>query len=118
MKQIEVLEVFLAQKGKCFYCFKPMSLDKGNKYPAFTRDHFHPKYKKKSLKGNMVLAHKICNSLKGKRNPTKEEERRFALLTKKVTDRRAELLNMQNKGKLTRKSKVKYVDSGEDFGKW
>ena len=58
---------FLAQQGKCFYETDPM---------GWTRDHFYPKSKYRSLSGtteNVVLSCKPCNSKKASRRPTEKE---------------------------------------------
>ncbi|WP_207481168.1 HNH endonuclease [Arenibaculum pallidiluteum] len=57
----------ISQGGLCFYCGKPMGA-------AATDDHLIPRaYGGADLPGNVVLAHRRCNQLKGDRLPTVDE---------------------------------------------
>lgn len=63
------------QNGNCFYCNQPMP------YSDMTRDHFLPQSAGyKYCKGNMVLAHEECNSVKSSHTPTYIECIEFILL--------------------------------------
>ena len=86
--KITLQEIFLAQKGNCFYCFKPMLNKGGNHRASYTKDHFYPKIRGNGLNNNLVLAHGKCNELKGHRNPTKPEQIRFKELYRKINSRK------------------------------
>src|SRR4051794_8954390 len=61
----------IAQGGACFYCGQPI----GGKA---TDDHLIPRaYGGATVPGNIVLAHRRCNRLKGDRLPTPEEIERL-----------------------------------------
>jgi len=91
MNKVEIMELFIAQKGLCFYCLRPMGLSGNNGPTSFTKDHFIPKTKGGKTHGNIVLAHKLCNNLKGRRHPTTDEQVRFSELYRKIDERRKEL---------------------------
>ncbi len=57
----------VAQGGLCFYCAKPVG-------GQATDDHLIPKaYGGADVTGNVVIAHRRCNQIKGDRLPTAEE---------------------------------------------
>jgi 5-methylcytosine-specific restriction endonuclease McrA len=90
--KINMEDLWLAQKGNCFYCFRPMSKTKSNLCPtAYTEDHFKPKVKGFKKNGNIVFAHSLCNLKKGHRDPTKAELIRFKELNQKIKERYLEL---------------------------
>lgn len=90
MNKIEILEIFLAQNGKCFYCGLAMAITK-NSPASFTKDHVKPRCKGNKLNGNTVLCHSLCNGLKGQREPTTEEKARFKALYSKINKRKKEI---------------------------
>lgn len=53
--------VFARSLGKCVYCGKELSLNKG----GFTIDHIVPKSLAKNIPYNLVAACGACNQLKG-----------------------------------------------------
>ena len=108
MKKVDIIEIFLAQRGKCFYCGRPMSWMPGSYSTSYTKDHFEAKSKGHSLNGNMVLAHEPCNSKKSNRDPIKRERQRFKYLYRRVADRMAEIRKMKKGNKKHKK----------DFGRW
>lgn len=81
--------IFLAQKGKCFYCGKYLSpwAWAADNPRGWTKDHFVPK-SKGGAKGNnnVVIACHPCNRKKGANLPTQKQQRKFdkqqQLLTK------------------------------------
>lgn len=87
MKKIENMELFLAQRGKCFYCGELMSIRRGEPFVGWTADHFFPKCNNNSLNGNIVLAHENCNQKKASRLPTNTEKRRKDALYKRIARR-------------------------------
>jgi CRISPR/Cas system Type II protein with McrA/HNH and RuvC-like nuclease domain len=91
MSRISHQELLIAQKGKCFYCFLPMGLTRGNNNANYTLDHFIPKCQSRKTRNNAVLAHAKCNLEKGHRMPTKAERIRFKNLYKKIHNRRNEV---------------------------
>ena len=91
MKKVASMELFLAQRGRCFYCFRPMTTTRGGHIVGYTMDHFYPKCKGHKLTGNTVLAHARCNEEKGARNPTDSELARFNVLKRRVKERRHEI---------------------------
>jgi len=102
MKKVTLMELYLMQKGRCFYCYKPMSYEKGDLRVSFTKDHFYPKASGIVKNRNIVLCHAQCNQEKGHRAPTESEEIRFAELYHKLDRWRKEL-------KYVRKRKSKKV---------
>lgn len=62
MRKTEMIEIFLAQKGSCFYCHRPMSWNPDSLSTSYTKDHFRAKSKGNGLNRNTVLAHEKCNS--------------------------------------------------------
>ncbi len=61
----------IAQGGLCFLCGKPMGAQA-------TDEHLVPRaYGGADVTGNVVLAHRRCNALKGDRLPTPEEVERL-----------------------------------------
>ena len=95
MRKIENMELFVIQKGKCFYCGRPMSLTRGEVVVGWTADHFFPKSAGNSLNGNIVLCHGICNVDKGEREPTAAEIIRKEELYKKAERRKLTLQEMR-----------------------
>lgn len=95
MNKIELMEIFLAQRGLCFYCLRPMSLSRNNGAVSYTKDHFIPKIKGGKTNGNIVLAHKVCNNRKGRRYPTVDERVRFSELYRRIAERREEIENIR-----------------------
>jgi len=91
MNKIEIMELFLAQKGLCFYCLRPMGVSTNDKRTGFTKDHFIPQVYGGKTNGNIVLAHKLCNNVKGHRFPSGSEAVRFRELYKKITQRKKDL---------------------------
>lgn len=82
-------ELYLAQRGRCFYCEKIMApLKTNNNSQGWTRDHFVPlKLTRKwrvELKFNFVLAHPKCNKNKGSRFPTQQEVLKFKKLYEEI----------------------------------
>lgn len=63
----DTLVMDVAQAGRCFYCGEPVGA-------KATFDHLIPRcYGGSDEPGNIVLAHRRCNQLKGDRLPTAEE---------------------------------------------
>ena len=91
MKKIELLELYTAQKKRCFYCFGPMRFVRGQGPVDYTVDHFLAKCKGNKSNGNIVLAHAKCNLEKGHRDPTQAECIRKDNLYRIVKDFRQEL---------------------------
>ncbi|HYG87748.1 MAG TPA: HNH endonuclease [Azospirillum sp.] len=61
----------ILQGGRCFYCGEPVGV-------KATFDHVIPQaYGGVDEPGNIVLAHRRCNQLKGDRLPTAEEVERL-----------------------------------------
>lgn len=60
--------LFIAQKGLCFHCDKPMLMHPARKKKSgsynegWTREHVFPKSRGGKNAGNIVLAHLTCNS--------------------------------------------------------
>ena len=64
------------QKGKCFYCDKPLRIKpwRRNRGDGWTRDHVVPTVRGGPNGGeNIVLACRACNQRKGDRRPEKHE---------------------------------------------
>ena len=84
-----LLELFLVQKGNCFYCGKPMD---SHGYPSrkngYTRDHLFPKRNGNELDNNKVLAHFKCNKKKGGREPTGKEIHKYNNLILRLKKRK------------------------------
>jgi 5-methylcytosine-specific restriction endonuclease McrA len=71
MTREDYLLMEIAQGGLCFHCGKPVG-------GAATDDHLIPRaYGGADVPGNVVLAHRRCNQLKGDRLPTAEEVERL-----------------------------------------
>lgn len=91
-----LLELFLAQQGKCFYCNKPMD---SQSYPSnkngFTKDHFMPKSKGNSLNRNKVLAHFKCNQEKKNKSPTMAQLKKFDFILNQIEKRKKLLGKMK-----------------------
>lgn len=64
---MEMIKLLFRQNHKCFYCNKAIVLE------TISRDHLFPKCDGFTLKGNLVLAHKRCNSLKGNMYPSVDQ---------------------------------------------
>jgi 5-methylcytosine-specific restriction endonuclease McrA len=94
-RNFDYLELFIMQKGLCFYCKKPMSHIKQEKNITWTKDHFKPKKNGNKLNGNVVLAHAECNRKKSDREPTKKEKQKFKYLYKMLRKRRKELKELK-----------------------
>lgn len=61
----------IAQGGRCFHCGEPVGA-------KATDDHLIPRaYGGADVPGNVVLAHRRCNQLKGDRLPTAQEVERL-----------------------------------------
>lgn len=63
-----VADLYEAQAGLCFHCFKPMNRMPGgsDRNPGgWTREHVTPKSDGGTKKGNLVLAHQACNQRRG-----------------------------------------------------
>lgn len=92
-----IIDLFLGQSGKCFYCFRPMSFNPGAT-SSMTRDHFFPKKNGNKKNGNLVLAHAHCNETKGHRDPDESELVRFNALYKKINLRKSEIVEINKYG--------------------
>ena len=110
MKKINLIEIFLAQRGLCFYCFEPLEWSTGNYKISYTKDHFYPKSKGFKQRENIVLAHEYCNGQKGNRKPTEDERVRFEELYRKIKERRKELKKMNKRRKVTIIKKGEWKD--------
>ena len=95
MKSIPLIELFLAQKGKCFYCFGEMSFVRGACASCYTRDHFYPKKNGNRINGNCVLSCASCNERKGHREPNKAEKARFKALYRRAKERMGRILKIK-----------------------
>ena len=73
MTREDYLLMDVAQGGRCFHCGRPMGA-------SATDDHLIPRaYGGQDVAGNVVLAHRRCNLLKGDRLPTPEEVERLVV---------------------------------------
>lgn len=83
------LELFLAQKGKCFFCDKELdSICHPKSKRGYTVDHLYPKSKGGSLLRNKVFSCIDCNKNKGNRTPTKEETKKYNKIVERIKRRR------------------------------
>ena len=76
-----IRQLYLAQEGRCFFCEEPLGIKK------ITKDHLLPKSRTnvwRSLRFNLVLAHKKCNCNKGNRLPTSFEISKMKEVYKRV----------------------------------
>ena len=80
----EMIELLLAQGGRCFYCGFPMPTHTRNQELMISRDHFIPKCKGGTDKDNIVLCHIACNQEKGDTDPTPTQVRTFKALQAKL----------------------------------
>lgn len=97
MKKITRIELYLAQRGNCFYCFRPMIYMRGQGVTNYTVDHFLPKCKGNKINNNMVLSCPRCNLKKGHRAPTEAERIRKDILYGKIKERRELLREAEEK---------------------
>lgn len=77
MASVDLAELFYKQKGRCYWCKRPMSLDGRNEGASATRDHLIPRSrggknfmrvpgsKKNRKRCNVVAACRDCNSCRG-----------------------------------------------------
>lgn len=107
MKKVEIMELYLLQKGACFYCGTPLSLSQGCHATSITRDHFYAE--KRSINGNLVLSCGNCNVKKGHREPTKEEEYRFVVLYLELKARRKKVQKIREREAKKRQIKKKQM---------
>ena len=70
-----LVQIAMAQGGRCFYCDQPFSKRRG-----ITRDHLFPRSFGCDLAGNKVAAHAKCNVEKGCRLPTPAEVEKAAAI--------------------------------------
>ncbi len=102
MTAIDHMDLFIAQKGRCFYCEMPMAQERygSGKKKGYTVDHFIPKILKmgKHLKYNHVLAHRSCNGRKGHELPTDNQISKFHMLILDAIKRKVELKNVPKGG--------------------
>jgi hypothetical protein len=74
-----------AQQGACFHCGEPMlRTGPANHGDRWSREHIYPRARNGSTYGNVVLAHRKCNSARGSPEPTEEEIARARLIIEMV----------------------------------
>lgn len=100
MENVPNMELFLMQKGRCFYCGAPMMATRakgGNGHRGWTIDHFLPKSRGNGKASNKVMSCQKCNRDKGDRLPNAYERKKFNRLYKKIYCRRADILRIETK---------------------
>lgn len=78
-----ITELLYEQEGRCFVCGLPVHIKRNRRmnpqWPHFpTRDHFIPKaWGGSNERINLVVSHRMCNSLRADRLPTEDQMRAF-----------------------------------------
>ena len=76
-----IVRLWDVQNGACFHCGEPMlNTGESNHGHHWSREHIYPRSRNGSTYGNVVLAHRRCNSMRGNAAPSEEEIERARLI--------------------------------------
>lgn len=76
-----VARLWTVQQGACFHCGELMLNSGSSNHGLYwSREHVYPRSRNGSTYGNVVLAHRKCNSARGNPEPSEEELARARLI--------------------------------------